>query len=368
MPLERVGFRRLYDSIGCSLADQEELRLTYSVGSIQVEIYMGAKPKLGIYIEKFHEKYLVPGASPLLGELSYHSDATQSGYPRSFFTEIFCSREVEVSAELSSAFYRNEQQANQQLLDLAARDEREYREVTDYISGIIGLRFHPQFVRELLNENFVALRKTDHVITHYGSTIEQLEGVQLNKTGIAQMQQRFPTKNTATQDEIRSRGIILFWLLRAWNELDSIARLVALFIPLEMILGNVRVPLPEERHMHVKEIRELIASHGGEKQNKLINFFDFLVGLQNPSIKHRFALFAERANLPGWRSDIKVFENFCDIRNDLLHRGKSVGIAQIQILEELVERYVNYHLFQDTAVYQSRWKARPNRQTKATDN
>jgi hypothetical protein len=223
-------------------------------------------------------------------------------------------------------------------------------------------------VRELLNENFVALRKTDHVISHYGSAIEQLESVRLNKIGIAQMHQKFPVNNTITEDEVRSRGLILFWLLRAWNEHDNIARLVALFIPLEMILANVRVKLSEDRRMHAKEIRDLIATHSGDRKNKLINFFDFLVGLQNPSIKRRFALFAERANLPGWRSDIKDFENFCDIRNDLLHRGKSVGIDQLQILEEMVEKYVNYALFQDTAVYQSRWKTRTNLQTKATDN
>jgi hypothetical protein len=127
MPFERVGFRRLYDSLGCSIADQDELHLSYSVGkNIQAEIYIGARPRFGIFIEKHHEHFIIPGTSIKIGEFAYYGDVTQSGYPRSFFTEIYCSSEVEVSAELSTAFHRNEQHANDQLLELAARNEREY--------------------------------------------------------------------------------------------------------------------------------------------------------------------------------------------------------------------------------------------------
>ncbi len=77
-------------------------------------------------------------------------------------------------------------------------------------------------------------------------------------------------------------------------------------------------------------------------------------------------MFAEDAKMPGWENDIQAFKKFNRIRNSLIHRGDpkvkihvSVGAEETQALEDLTERYVNYYLFQDTAVYQSRFLPRP---------
>jgi hypothetical protein len=50
---ERIGFRRLYDSIGCSLpSGRGELRFEFSLDDeLLAEVYMGPKPRFGIWIE-----------------------------------------------------------------------------------------------------------------------------------------------------------------------------------------------------------------------------------------------------------------------------------------------------------------------------
>ena len=66
-------------------------------------IYMGNKPKFGITVETEHDKYIIPGEKSRIGHYEYYADATQSSYPRNFFTEIICSQEEEVSDELFAA-------------------------------------------------------------------------------------------------------------------------------------------------------------------------------------------------------------------------------------------------------------------------
>src|SRR5436305_15112184 len=83
----RIGARRLYDSMGCSLYNQQPFSLVFPFGDhLQMEIYMGNKPKFGITVETEHDKYIIPGALSRLGSYIYHADATQSPYPRNFFT------------------------------------------------------------------------------------------------------------------------------------------------------------------------------------------------------------------------------------------------------------------------------------------
>src|SRR5260221_14687124 len=88
MPSVQIGSRRLYDSMGCSIANQQTFNLVFPFGDhLQAEIYMGNKPKFGITVETEHDDYIIPGAQMRLGRYTYHADATQSAYPRTFFTE-----------------------------------------------------------------------------------------------------------------------------------------------------------------------------------------------------------------------------------------------------------------------------------------
>jgi len=369
MPIEKVGYRRLYDSMGCSIVNSQTLHLVFPLGQHHhVEIYMGAKPKFGIHIEKDHDDYLIPGSQARFGQYSYHGDATESSYPRSFFTEITCLRELEVPADLSETFHRNDPQANNELLQLVAKDEDEYRVVADLISGIIGLRFHPQFVMKLLNENFIALRETDHAITLTSSPIQRLEELKLSESGFEQISQLLPAIGTADEELTQSSGKILGWLLRAWIERDAISKFNSLFIPLEMVLEDTSGKIPEEHILQIEKIQELITTHAGEDKEQLKTFLEILAKRQQPSLSivDRFTNFAKEANMPGWENDVAVFKKFYRIRNGLIHHGNTniklhipIG-EEIRALEDLSERYVNYALFGDTAVYQSEFQHRPS--------
>jgi len=367
MPIVKVGYRRLYDSLGCFITDHKTLDIAFPLGEhLYGQIYMGAKPQFGISIVEGMEDYLISDSMIHLSG-SYHADATESPYPRSFFTEIICLREVDVSVELSEAFNRNEEQANNELLQLVANNEKEYRLASDFLSGIVGLRYHPQFVIKLINENHIVYSEANRAVTNFGSPFRQLEAIQITDAGIEQVKQFFPAISTVTDELVRSRGKILGWLMRAWFEKDIVAQFNALFISLEMILEGVRVEMSQDYFQHVEKLQEFIHAYGGEQQEDLQAFLNRLLENQRPSLVDRFSLFARQARMYGWENDIQAFRQFNRIRNSLIHRGDpnvrihvTIGENEIHALEDLTERYVNYYLFQDTAVYQSRFLLRPN--------
>lgn len=365
----RTGYRRLYDSMGCSVVNQQPLRLVLPFGNdLEVEIYMGNKPRFGIFVETGHEDYLIPGVQTTLGQYTYHADATQSAYPRTFFTEIVCSQVLQVTDEVFEAFNRSDQAAGQELLTTARARSDEYNMVLDLLSGVIGLRFHPQFILKLLNENAVAFHNDQHFRENAGSSVQVLEDICLLEAGITTMHELFPSIGKASGKVVQTGSRVLHWLIRAWAERDIISKFNALFIPLEMVLEGVQGELPEDQRRQVEKLQTLIETYGGEDEEKagLRALLGRLVKSQRPSLIDRFNLFAEQAKLPGWKNDIQAFKKFNRIRNNLLHRGDpnirihvSVGEEEMLALEDLTERYVNYFLFHDTVVYQSRFLPRP---------
>jgi hypothetical protein len=54
MGKERIGYRRLYDAVACSLADCNEMHITFPMGDLQIEVYLGPKPRLGITVSRTH--------------------------------------------------------------------------------------------------------------------------------------------------------------------------------------------------------------------------------------------------------------------------------------------------------------------------
>ncbi len=329
---------------------------------------MGNKPKFGITVETEHDDYIIPGAQMRLGRYTYHADATQSAYPRTFFTEFICSQEEEISDELFAAFYRNDQEASQELLKRAETHEDDFNIVMDFLCGVLGLRFHPQFIQELLNENFVAFHNEQRAYNHPGSSAQLLDSIQLNQTGMDIISQMFPELGKVEPKVAQKSGKILGWLVRAWAERDIIAKFNALFIPLEMILDGVSGALSEDLSSHIQALQDFIQAQGGEETERLTLALREVAGKIRPSLIDRFNVFAEEAKMPGWENDKTAFKKFNRIRNNLLHRGDpnvkihvSVGEVEeeVQALEDLTERYVNYYLFGDTNVYQSSFLSRP---------
>ena len=342
-----IGYRRLYDSMGCSIANQEPLHLSFPFGdSFQVEIYLGNKPKLGIWTETDHDDYAIAGQQIKIRSYHYHADASESAYPRNFFTEIICSRAEEVTDELFDAFYHDDSEAGQELIKKAESHTKEYKIVLDLLSGVLGLRFHPQFISKKLNDGAVAFHGEKRVTNFAGSAIQMLESVQLNDTGKTIINQLFPAIEKIAIEEAEKASKILGWLIRGWAEKDIISKFNALFIPLEMTLEGVDGDMPKEQRLQVEKLYNLIAKCDEEEseKNALQRLLDRLIENQRPSLRDRFTQFAKQAKMLGYESDIKAFARFNGIRNGLLHRGDSnvkihvtVGEDEIKALEDLTE-------------------------------
>jgi hypothetical protein len=68
----RVGYRCLFDSRGCSLADREEWGTTINVsGKYDAAVYFGARPPHGIQIVSGGSNYFVPGMPCSLGSVEF---------------------------------------------------------------------------------------------------------------------------------------------------------------------------------------------------------------------------------------------------------------------------------------------------------
>jgi hypothetical protein len=297
----------------------------------------------------------------------YKKDATESSYPRHFFTEILCSKQVEISQELSQAFHGKDPNAHGELLRLAEQDAKLLKGATDLIAGTIGLRFHRQFVLELINENFFAMRgEHDFAFNNVGPGLELLEGIRLNPNGAENLRQLLQAIGQATPGAQEFAASALVWLLRAWTERDTMSKFMALFIPIEMILAGYRDNRDTERQEKASMIRNLLATQGGTEANSLLTFFNQIIEQHRPSLASRFEEIAKEAQIEGWEADVRAFRRFNSIRNNLLHRGEREVKLEISLgeelkeetrkLEDITERYVSWALFGDGAVYSSRWR------------
>lgn len=380
MAEERVGYRRLYDSMGCSLVDREELDLSVSLDNLYIQVYLGPRPKLGITVSQ-SGKYIVPGETSLMITAEYKKDATESSYPRHFFTEICCSKLVQVPEDVSIAFRAKDPKGHDELLRLAEQDAERFISTADLISGAIGLRFHRQFVLEIINENFFALQSdNDYAFNQASPGLELLEGIALNPNGIEALRNLLKAISQAPTAAHDFGASALAWLLQAWSERDTISKFMALFIPIEIILAGQSGNPDNEKLENASKIRDLIKLHGQAETKNLLAFFNQIVGQQQPSLVSRFEEVARAAQLEGWETDVAAFRRFNSIRNKLLHRGEQKVQLVISLgeglqeetheLEDIAERYVSWSLFRDGVVYKSQWRPQrnPRRAAPITNN
>lgn len=369
MGIERVGYRRLYDSVSCSLVEREELLIEFPVDNLNIRVYLGSKPKLGIKIVDHTDKYIVPNAVSNLGTFTLQKDATKLNYPHSFFTEILCSIQIEVSQELSKAFHAKDPTALKELQRLAEQNKKSLKAATDLIAGTVGLRFHRQFVQEAIDENFFAIMSDDNFSVSYtGPSLECLEKVRLNPNGTQNLRQLLQTIGQATPEAREFSASALAWLLRAWAENNIISKFIALFIPIEIILEGYKGNMDNDKEKQEKasKIRNLLVIHGGTEANSFLTFFDQIMEQRRPTLVSRFEGMAKKARIVGWESDVIAFKRFNSIRNKLLHKGEQEVQLVIPMddeleetnrqLEDIAERYVSWALFKDGVVYPSKWR------------
>jgi hypothetical protein len=368
MAEERVGYRRLYRSRGCSIEGEESQEVSHSLGDIDVDVYFGPKPKIGVMVQT-GDKYFTPGATATVSKGTIRSDAGGPAEVGVSFTEIRCSLLVELSDDLSTAFHGGDASAHDHLLEVARQRAADLRPTADLVAGIIGLRFHRQLVLEYLDENLYLERSaTDRPAQFSTPVIEVLERIELRKAGVEQLTTLLVAVGQAPAEARELAATTLQWLLWAWEERNPVTKFLSLFIPLECVLEGVRGdPVrDQERAQLVRNLAALVTQHGGDRERSLMALVDELRAPKRTGLAERFEQLASDAQLPGWTEDIKAFRRFNRSRNRLLHRGDrrvelgfGVGEDEYLGLEDLTERYVCWALFRDAAVYPSRW--RPSR-------
>jgi hypothetical protein len=351
----RIGYRYLFDSKGCSLSSHQDATINLIVSQkYNVKIYFGPKPQYGIQIVSDFSKYIVPGKTASFGTIEFKRDANQSSKYGPFFLEIVVSTKAGMVVSDDGTI-------RDLLLKQAETRTDEFRNVINLVAGIIGLRFHRQFVLELLNEEALAWEGEVPIRGFAGPVLENLELLPLNDNGIEALESLGKKFTTLSPETVRELGLLFHWLLRAWHERDNLYSFIDLFIPLECILGKSKITSEDKRR--AKSIRILINKHAGECSKDLYCFFDKIFQHSGPTLDESFIDLAKTAKLPGWQADIEAFRKFRRMRNELLHgadkdvqQNLSIGDKEVRTLSDLVERYVNYFLFRDNKVYRSRWR------------
>ncbi len=182
MALVRIGYKRLYNSLGCSLQSEIPIEMTLSLGELETCVYIGLDPRLGISAVA-GGKYYILGQKGSLGGISFGRIDVSESYQIDLLTEICCSKEIETDDSLVTAFYANDAKATQDLFEMIESRAKAFRETLDLIAGTIGLRFHRQFVIEVLSENPVAFKKDGTPAqTYHGHSVEVLESLSLRDT------------------------------------------------------------------------------------------------------------------------------------------------------------------------------------------
>lgn len=362
----RVGLRRLFRSRGVSFLEGGQWEDTFDFGGVDVAVTVGPRPSLGVYLQT-HIKYL-DEQSGTFGT-RYELDATKLPEAGSFFTEIRCSREIEVDPGIVERFWAKEQAAQDVLFQEGLKYEAAFKETADLVAGVIGLRFHRQLVLELINENAFVQRRHDDTPTQLTTPwMEILDRVVLRPEARAVFQTALTSVGRAPVDARRQATVALQWLVRAWEETNPVTKFLSLFIPIEWVLQGVGddPAKVERRAALVTELGKIVTAHGGPNTQAIKGLVAELESPVRPGLVARFERLARAYQFPGWEDDIKAFRQFNKARNGLLHRGSMKVIlsylepgaldTERQGLEDLAERYVGRTYFGDALVYPSRWR------------
>ncbi|MCX7185076.1 MAG: hypothetical protein NTW90_07575 [Nitrosospira sp.] len=357
MGTETVGIRRLYDALGCSVDDGQDICVSGLLpNGKQARLYIGPNPPLGILALE-SEQYGIPGRQTNLLHVN-------SEYKSDCFLEISITFEYEADEVLSRGIQNKDQGAREALLQIAKEHSQLFEKLIDAISGIIGLRFHRQLVLKQLVENVFISSGPEPVSSYTGGSVEMLEPIKVQISAQSSLREHIAALEFISEETLTKGGAIFHWLLKAWREQDQIAKFVYLFIPLEAILPS-DIEVPNNIENNLISLSELIRASSAEDKESLLRFLEITKTKYGSTLNARFEEFARNAAIPGWEADVAAFKKYNRMRNLLVHAGCRDIHTQLTIeeetrtLEDLVERYIGIALLESHDVYASPW--RPSR-------
>ena len=360
-----IGFRRLFESVGCSLADGGELCVAGALGTrLRGEIYLGHQPVWGSSYPRSNSPYITP-TGPIVTQTMV--DAAAGDDPKPLLAETLIWRWANVPDDEFDAVRHGARRGGDGILRWV---ETEFgavlRDACEVLSGILGLRMHRQFVLRELSTTFFAVCDGVPVRSFYLPAVELLEGPTLNEVGSSELRQLLGVAASANEDTLLAAGNVFRWLRRAWPQIDHVTKFMDLFAVLEVLLGGVRVPI--DPAMTAKRVRmeEILRDSGAPDRAALRSWLRDVASPRSPSLNSRFREMARDAAIPGWEADVEAFRALNSRRNAVLHEGEAgqavdhvdVTEEDVRSLEDLAERYACLAIFGDERVYQSRYRRR----------
>ena len=230
MGIERVGLRRLYDSLGCGIKDLQEIQQSFPIMQDgEVSFYLGPKPPMGIVALEPSDPYYVPGKQAKMLQ-------TIPDYKSDCFLDIAVSFNISVEEHISLGLAKQEEEAKSYLLTEVEKKKPVFTKVLDTICGLVGLRFHRQFILKPLVENSFIASSPVPVRSFSSDSLEMLEPILLNEFGLASLKSYLDLLGKLEDQGWTEISRVFQWLLRAWRERDHVAKFLYLFIPLECTL------------------------------------------------------------------------------------------------------------------------------------
>jgi hypothetical protein len=355
MGIERAGLRRLYDCLGCGIKGEQDVNHSFHITQDgEVFFYLGPKPPLGVVAFESSDVYYLPGKQAKMLQ-------TISNYKSDCFLEIAVSFTIPVDKHVSMGLAKQEEEAKAIILNEVEKNKSTFTRVLDTICGLVGLRFHRQFILKQLVENSFIASAPVPVSRFSGDIIEMLDPIRLNEFGLASLKSYLDSLGKLEGQHWTEMSRVFQWLLRAWRERDHVAKFLYLFIPSECILGSSD-EIGEEARTRIASLKDLVVHSEDNAKKDLLRFLDRVESKFGPTLNARFESLAMEKQIDGWEADIKAFKEFNRTRNLLLHAGKAEVQSHLDIgqetrtLEDLVERYVAVSVFGNPGVYASRWR------------
>ena len=249
----RIGIRRLFEAVECSITESGTLDVSKSLSNgFLIRISLGPKPLFGKHIIAGAGKYLIVNPPTCMGNLGPY--VPLSNPPDGFFTEIICCKEIEIPDE-DYASLKNNNTISSKLFAIIHEEKYVYLNEINWYAGLIGMKIHRQFVTEPIIEHSL-ICNTDWSslsIPYNGPGIEQIFKIPLPKDELPIVEKIF--ESHPNQELLGKYGIAFEWLLRAWT-LRGRDRFIALFIPLEIAINSLNLKVNTNNSELIEELRK----------------------------------------------------------------------------------------------------------------
>ena len=332
---ERIGLRRVYQSVGCSINDpvpKQRTSYSFQFDAAAIEINIGYQPSMAIGVHSSQPLFVGEPVS-----LTLYHDLDDTPYKNSLITEIICRKEIPSNDEA-----RN-------------HHKKHLNQISEFVAGLLGLTIGKEFFMKLIYEDVFTISSTkpDQLQFQTSGEVTIHKRLSFSRDEITQRLQECHGQSI-NQKVVETPA--LGWLVRSWGENDPVVKFVSLFIPLEIMLSGT----PGEKWITdglVQRIEVILnASQDGDKDELIKSFKGLVKNQKSPSLVTRFEAKAKEVNPEHWQIDCEAFKRFNGMRNALVHRGEkgmaqyvSVSNNQVVDLQELVERYVRWMLFKTEA-------------------